>query len=101
MAIFIFLSAALASQQTPQIHLTVRVTDQIGAVVSGARIKVDPFSAASPDTAITDKNGEAGLDIPVGIHLFLIIHPGFYNWTKTIDLQSASNQSIVAVLKCC
>ena len=92
-----FFSSTLVCQEPQKIHLTLRVTDQTGAVVSGARIKVDPISAASPDAAIADKNGEAGLDIPAGTHLFLIMQPGFSNWTRTIDVQS-NLQSIEVVL---
>lgn len=91
------LSASLAGQESSKIQVKVKVFDATGALVSGADIKADSSKNGPSEIAKANDKGEAILELSVGEHDLSISCPGFFTWTKTVDVQS-SLQSIEVVL---
>lgn len=83
------------AQQPPQGHLTIKVTDQTGAVISGTQIGIlSPPSMAKPVLAVTDANGEVAVDLPPGHYKITGVAQGFRRWVQPVDVKSESNQSV-------
>ena len=93
------LPAMLAAQQVQQTPLTIRVTDQTGAVIPGARIQIDPSPGSRKVDTATDRIGEAIVELSPGSHVLSIAAYGFKKWIENIDVQDQPGQSIVAELK--
>jgi hypothetical protein len=105
--VFVFLIAVLVlafpptylvAQQGTLIPVTVKVTDQSGAVVPGAVVRIDS-RWNSPNSVKTDSQGEVVLNLTPGVHSFLISESGFSNWKKQIDVRDISGQIVEATIE--
>jgi len=93
------LCAELSAQPAPHGNVTIQVTDTTGAVIPGARIRVDP-ATSSPGPALNAGNdGQAVFNLSNGSHVLLITSSGFEGWSSRIDVQSGAGQAIVTILK--
>jgi hypothetical protein len=87
------------AQQSSQTHLTVQVTDMTGALVPGARIKIDPTLPSDKSSLVTDSQGRATLDLPPGSYTLSITFTGFKEWTRQVEVQRGSVQVLPATLE--
>lgn len=63
----------------PGYQVTIKVSDLIGAFVSGALVEIDP-SSPTLRAIKTDGNGQATIGLPAGMHLLRVNAPGFDSW---------------------
>ena len=83
-------------QQMPG-RVSIRVTDETGAVAPDAQAVFDPGKERME--LKTDLKGSAAIDLPPGPHTVSITLPGFERWTMYLNISSSSTQKIDAVLK--
>lgn len=93
------LSTSLTAQQPKQVPITIKVTDQTGAVLGGAAVRIDDSFAKSAPRVDTDYSGLAVVDLTPGSHLISISARGFANWAIQFDVQEGANQPIEATLR--
>jgi hypothetical protein len=89
----------VCAQQVPQGHLKIRVTDEAGAVIPGARIEIDVARADSDSSLRTDNHGEFTCDLPAGPHTFSVVSYGFERWTTQINIQGDTGQWLAVTLR--
>jgi hypothetical protein len=97
----VFLAAVLpvaGAQESSTTQLTILVTDVIGDVVPDALIKIDPSLPDAQSPLRTDSRGQATLELPVGGYTLSVSARGFASWTRQIDVQGGSGQTITATL---
>ena len=94
-AALILISTTLALPQDPSAHLSVTVIDRTGAAIAGAEIAMDGQLKASTKA---DTKGEATLAMVPGKHNLSIKARVFKPWSREIELDGNTNQSVVAVL---
>jgi hypothetical protein len=93
-------SFAFAVQSTAQVHLKIQVSDQSGAVVPGAQVKV----YASPNgsiliASITDAGGEASLGLSPGTYTLGVAAPGFQQYRQgNIQVMDGLSRTVKIVL---
>jgi len=85
--------------KSAQGRLDVQVADVRGTAIPEAQIETDPSSPAPGPVLSADSNGRASLKLPAGTHILSITAPGFDRWTHQLDVQAASNRTIVAALQ--
>jgi hypothetical protein len=86
-----FLIPTLApTQQAAVTHVTIVVTDPIGARVAHAQIGLT--YAPVPDAQKTDDRGELALDLKPGGYELSVSSPGFKQFVTKIDVPAAKNQ---------
>jgi hypothetical protein len=96
---FALLCAEVCAQPAPKGSVTVRVTDQAGAVIPGASIEIDPSPSKSESALTTDNLGQAILNLPAGAYTLSITAPGFDKAILKIDVKGGAGKSIVAALR--
>jgi hypothetical protein len=74
------LPVSLAAQQPVQLHLTIRVTDVSGAVVSGGQVNVGSSNLKADISAETDSTGRADFEVAPGSYVISVSAPGFKSW---------------------
>jgi hypothetical protein len=77
-----FCACAVLAQQPAKGTLTVVVTDQMGAWISGARITATETQTGAHFEAIADGNGQAVLQIYQGSYELTVRSKGFTSWEK-------------------
>ena len=87
------LFTTLEAQQARQVTVSLKVADQAGAVISGARIEIDPSTGKAEAEVTTDSNGEAVLNLSPGIHVITVTSRGFYKWAQQIEMQDDPGQA--------
>jgi Carboxypeptidase regulatory-like domain len=95
---FLFCVFPLCAQQ-PTGHLTIRVTDVIGAVIPGAHVEIDRAPGAPDTLQITDWKGELTCDIPAGPHTISVHSSGFESWAGQIEITNAAAQLLTATMQ--
>jgi hypothetical protein len=95
---FLFCVFPLCAQQ-PTGHLTIRVTDVIGAVIPGAHVEIDRAPGAPVSLQLTDFKGELACNLPAGSHKISIHSSGFASWNGQIDILGETAQRLDAQLK--
>src|SRR6185437_2721073 len=110
---FIILAGALTAQNTSKGRVVLKVVDQSGAVISGARIGIVKLSSVIPDgddwlhfaqsapeqaSANTDSNGNATIALSKGSYAIAITARGFEHHFEKIKIQDDWSQSVRAVL---
>jgi len=98
-----FLASALPAQQGTTTNVTIRVTDQTGAVVPHAQIRFAPAPDPVPPNLETDDHGERGIDLRAGSYALSVSRLGFITYNRHIDVKipggdSPSAQFIPVVL---
>jgi len=96
--IALLLSVELSAQPAPQGRVTIQVTDTTGAVISGARIEIDPSPSTPGSVQETDQYGRAVLVLPIGAHTLSITFKGLEQWTRQIDVQGGESPRVLATL---
>jgi hypothetical protein len=92
----VVVAVALQAQTDQPVHITVKVTDQSGTVIPGARIQIDrPYGETIID-ATTGRDGEAAVDLSPGDHVVAITATGFARLVWKIHSKNGSDQTIVA-----
>jgi len=94
-----FIAATLSAQQAQVVHLSIKVTDAVGAVIPGARIQNIPLAGETRILATTSNRGEAAIDLPPGNRIISIIAKGFAGRNIKIDPKNGSDQTIWAALE--
>jgi Zn-dependent M28 family amino/carboxypeptidase len=87
-----------AQQSTGTASVTIVVTDQEGAVVPRARIKLSPPPSTIPKDFETGDDGKFSFAMAPGNYALSVTSPGFRAWTKNIQLQDATSLSVEVVL---
>ena len=89
----------LGAQQVAKGNLTIRVTDQTGAVVPGARIEIDLAKSEADSVLRTDNQGEFTCDLSAGPHTISVFSPDFFRWKTQINIQGKTDQRLAATLE--
>jgi hypothetical protein len=85
--------------QQPTGHLTIRVTDVIGAVIPGAHVEIDHPTGAPFSFQLTDFKGELSCDLPIGTHTISVHSSGFEGWAGQIEITNAAAQLLTATMQ--
>lgn len=94
----ITLGTGLSAQQSPPVHLAIRVTDQTGAVIPGAKIQIDaPIDRFHP-AATTDAAGKAAIELSLGRHVVNVGAQGFMTSTQNIDPRDYTDRPLTVTL---
>jgi Zn-dependent M28 family amino/carboxypeptidase len=88
-----------AQQTTSTASVTIGVTDQTGAVVPQAQIKISPLPATALGNLVTDQYGKFSIDLVPGNYDLSVTGRGFMRWTQTVQVRVAPSQTIDVVLK--
>jgi hypothetical protein len=75
---------ALYAQDTPTTPVTVRVSDQTGAVIAHAQIKLAPSSQPTRARLETDDHGRLSINLKTGGYALSVSAPGFKTWSERI-----------------
>jgi hypothetical protein len=97
----IFVVAALCASGSAQTGATapviIKVSDQSGAGIAGARVRVVPAPDAAPAATETDKNGELPLNLKVGGHGIFVCAQGFKSFVEHIEVRSGAEAQVIPV----
>jgi hypothetical protein len=78
--IIVLLPAGLASGQTRKRPIQIKVVDQTGAAIAGAKVKIDQGEGRAALFLETDENGSAIANLSPHSHALLVSPPGFRTW---------------------
>jgi hypothetical protein len=94
------IAAGSIAQSPATAPVVIKVEDQSGAPIPGARVKVIPVPDPKLATMETDGNGELSLRLKVGGHALFVAESGFNSDVRHIEIQrSAEGQMIPVMLK--
>jgi peptidase M28-like protein/carboxypeptidase family protein len=97
--LLILICPTLSAQQTTSTaSVTIVVTDQEGAAVPHALIKLFPSPSTISKDLETGNDGKFSLNMAPGNYELSVTNAGFRAWTKNIQLQDAANLSVNVVL---
>ncbi len=77
-------AVALYAQGPPTTPVTIRVSDQTGAVIAHAQIKLAPSSEETARKLETDDHGQVGLNLKAGGYALSVSAQGFKTWSERI-----------------
>jgi hypothetical protein len=92
------ISDQVSTDRPKQRTLTVEVKDRSGALIPGAIVVVRTEKNTPFIEMRTDPLGKAVLPVDPGKYVAFVTERGFMSFSQNVDLTSASDQSIVAVL---
>lgn len=84
----VFASVGLFAQQAATTPVTIRVSDQTGAVIAHAQIKLAPSSEQTPAKLETDDHGQLALNLKAGGYALSVSAQGFKTWSERIVVSS-------------
>jgi uncharacterized membrane protein len=87
-----------AAQQASTGRLTIRVADQSGAVIPGARVVVGQTAPNPWFSAIANSSGDVAFEAAPGNYDLLVTAHGFKPWNQGLVVGADSNQSILVTL---
>ena len=85
----LFLSSALAGQQTGAVPVTIHVADPTHAGIAGAQVRIVP-APTSASKLVTDARGELSVDLKPGGYAIFVGAQGFRTATAHLDVVNAS-----------
>jgi hypothetical protein len=83
---------ALLAQQTTTTPVTIRVTDQTGAVIPHAQIRLVPAPDPAPLKLETDDHGEVAIYLRAGAYTLSVLVQGFKTDSRKIDVKIPGGQ---------
>jgi hypothetical protein len=92
----VFAPFALSAQQSATAPVTVHVTDQTGATIPHAQIRLVPAPEPAPARLETDDHGELPVNLKAGGYALFVSSQGFRNWAERIYIsipESRANAS--------
>jgi len=84
----VFASVGLCAQQAATTPVTIRVSDQTGAVIAHAQIKLAPSPEQSLAKLETDDHGRLVLNLKAGGYALSVSAQGFKTWSESIVVSS-------------
>ena len=102
---FAILFACISSwaQQATQIPVTIRVSDESGAVVGHARVRFDPAPPEVPSSMETDNQGRVFVNLKPGTYTIFVSEAGFKEASQHIGIGvadgPAAGQTVSVVLQ--
>lgn len=82
------LAAFTQAQQTATAPVTIRVSDQAGAAIAHAQIKLVPSPEQTPAKLETDDHGQLALNLKAGGYALSVSAQGFTTWSERIVVSS-------------
>jgi len=76
--------SVLPAQQTTTTPVMIRVSDQTGAVIQHAQIRLVPTPDPAPPKLETDDHGQLSINLKVGGYALSVSAPGFKTWSERI-----------------
>jgi len=76
--------SALRAQQAATTNVTIRVTDQTGAVIPHAQIRLVPAPDPAPPKLETDDHGQLSINLKASGYALSVSAPGFKTWSERI-----------------
>ena len=100
----VFASVGLFAQQAATTPVTIRVSDQTGAGIPHAQIRIVPAPGPAPPKLETDDHGQLSLNLKSGGYALYASALGFTSYIGHIDIsipegKASAGQLIVAVLE--
>lgn len=92
------------AQQATQIPVTIRVTDESGAVVGHSRVRLDPAPPEVPSSMETDNQGRLFVNLKPGTYIIFVSEAGFKEASQHIEIGvadrlPAAGQTVSVVLQ--
>jgi hypothetical protein len=85
---------AVWTQQATTRSVNIRVTDQLGAPITGAQIRLDSASIKLE----TDQHGNLSLNLKSGGYALVVSAPGFKNWSERIYVAAPDGEATASQL---
>jgi hypothetical protein len=93
--VMMILCAWGTAQTVPTARVIIKVADQSGAGIAGARVRVVPAPDAAAVATETDKNGELQLNLKVGGHGIFVCAQGFKSFVEHIEVRSGAEAQVI------
>jgi len=94
--IALLIPAAVAAQQLSKSPVTIRVTDNLCAVVPGAQVHLDPAPDPLPASMQTNQLGELALELKPGHYKLDVSFDHFRHFTAELGVPEYGNQALAA-----
>jgi len=98
----LFASLALAVQQAETTPVTIQVSDQTGAGIAHAQVRIVPSPDQAPAKLETDDHGQLSIKVKAGSYTVSVSAQGFKNTTQHVDVgpteRFSSGGRVVSVL---
>lgn len=100
----VFAPLALKAQHAATTSVTIRVSDQTGAGIPHAQIRLVPAPEPAPPKIETDDHGQLSINLQAGGYALFVSAQGFGKDTRHIDIsipdgQASANQIVPVVLE--
>jgi hypothetical protein len=92
-----FFCASATAQTIPTARVIVKVADQSGAGIAGARVRVVPPPDAPPAAMETDRKGELPLNLKMGGHGVFVSAQGFKSSVEHIEVHPAAEAQVIPI----
>lgn len=89
---------ALLAQQSASLPVNIRVTDQSGAAIPRAQIRLVPPPETAPAKLETDDHGQLSVSVKAGGYSLSVSAQGFTKDTRHIDIGQGSASQVVQVV---
>jgi hypothetical protein len=89
----VFAPFALSAQQSATAPVTVHVTDQTGATIPHAQIRLVPAPEPAPARLETDDHGELPVNLKAGGYALFVSAQGFRNWAERIYISIPASRA--------
>jgi hypothetical protein len=87
---------ALFAQQATTAPVIIRVSDQSGAGIAHAQIRLVPSRDPAPAELETDDRGQCAINLKAGGYALAVSAQGFKNWAESIYIATAAGQPSVS-----
>jgi hypothetical protein len=92
LAILLLAPATVLPQQTATRPVTIQVSDQLGARIAQAQIRLVPTPDSAPTKLETDEHGNLLLNLKAGPYALFVSMPGFKNDSQHIDVAAPDGE---------
>jgi len=94
----LFVITALPAQDVKTARVTIHVTDQTGAAIANAEIRLIPSPASGKTKLTTDDKGQASLELKPGGYGLFIEEPGFKKFVTHLEVRGSSEEQTIPVV---